>query len=339
MSKNVIFDKKNVLVTGGAGFIGSHLCDELIKTCKVICVDNFSSGDEKNIDHLLSEPNFTFINHDITEPLELEQLPELQKYKIEFQGVQEIYHLACPMSPKDFENTKIDILLVNSFGTKNILDLAEKYKAKFVHFSSSVIYGFDRTGVERISEEFFGSVNVLSRRGAYDEGKRFAETMVANYGEKKGIDVKILRIFRTYGPRMKLNDGQMIPDFISKALDGEDLTIFGDNNFESSFCYVSDVIDAALKIVKSDLHGPFNIGSDVSVNLTDLARMVIEKIGSKSDIKYKEDLLFMKALHIPDINRVRNELGWMPVVSLDKGVDNTIYELRAHKGLKSVHSV
>ena len=214
MSKRAIFDKKIVLVTGGAGFIGSHLCDELVKTCKVICLDNFSTGDERNIDHLLSDPNFVFIRHDITKFLDLEEAPSLQKFKIQFQGLQEIYHLACPMSPKDFEQNKKATLLANSYGIKNVLDLAIKYKAKLMHFSSSVVYGPRLSDNKKINEEFIGLVDVLSDRSSYDEGKRFAETLMMNYKDIYNLDVKIARIFRIYGPRMKLDDNQMISDFI-----------------------------------------------------------------------------------------------------------------------------
>ncbi len=339
MANKVIFEKKNILVIGGAGFIGSHLCDELIKDSKVICIDNFSSGDEKNIDHLLAEENFEFIRHDISEPIDLEKLPELQRFKIEFQGIQEIYNLACPMSVKNFEENKISILLANSYGVKNALDLAKKYQAKFLHFSSSVVYGYESENSKKVKEDDFGKVNILSKRSAYDEGKRFAETIVINYGEKYKIDTKIIRLFRTYGPRMKLNDGQMIPDFISDALDGNDLLIYGDENFSSSFCYVSDVVDAALKMMKSDAHGPVNIGSDVPINLTDLAQQIINLTNSQSKIKYTKELLFMKPLMIPEISKARNELAWMPVVFLDYGLKQTIHDLRANKGLKSVKDI
>ena len=335
MTKKAIFDKKNILVIGGAGFIGSHLCDEFIKTSKVICIDNFSTGNEKNIDHLLSEPNFEFIRHDITEPIDLATLPELQKFKIEFQGIQEIYNLACPMSPKNFNKNKIAILSVNSYGVKNALDLAVKHKAKFLHFSSSVVYGLKDEDNKKIKEDSVGFIDNLSERSCYDEGKRFAESMVINYKEKYQIDTKIIRLFRVYGPRMKLNDGQMIPDFVYNAIDNKDLIIFGDENFSSSFCYISDCIDAVLKMMLSDLSGPINIGSDIKVNLTDLAKDIILNIKSKSGIKYKKEMLFMKPLHIPDITKARNELGWMPIVALKKGIENTIYELRVSKGVKS----
>ena len=335
MPRKVIFEQKNVLVVGGAGFIGSHLCDELIKTSKVICLDDFSTGDEKNIDHLLAEPNFEFIRHDITKPVDLRKIPELQKFKIEFQGIQEIYNLACPMSPKDFKNNRIKILLANSYGTKNMLDLALDFKAKFLHISSSVVYGLESDN-KKYKESDSGMVDVLSGRSAYDEGKRFAESMVMNYRDFYNIDLKTIRLFRVYGPRMKIADGQMIPDFISNALDKKDLIIYGDKNFNSSFCYISDCIDAIMKLMESDIETPINIGSDVKINLTDLAYKIIKIIDKNLKIEYKEPVIFMKPLCVPDISIARNELGWMPVISLDKGLEKTIYELRASKGLKSV---
>jgi len=334
-NKKAIFDKKNVLVTGGAGFIGSHLCDELIKDSKVICIDNFSSGQEKNIDHLLANPDFEFIKHDITKPIVLEELNELQKFKIEFQGVQEIYHLACPMSPKDFNKNKIETLLANSYGTKNALDIAVKYNAKFLFFSSSVVYGLFDNFDSKVKEDYLGKVNHLSQRAIYDEGKRYSETMVQSYAEEYGVDGKIIRVFRTYGPKMKLNDQQMIPDFIDNALDNKDIVIYGDEKFCSSFCYVSDVIDASLKMMNSNCPGPINIGSDVKINLTDFAKKIIKMIGATSQIKYVNEALFMKPLSLPDISKAKNELGWLPIVTLDKGLEKTIYELRANKGLKT----
>jgi UDP-glucuronate decarboxylase len=336
MSKRAIFDKKNVLVTGGAGFIGSHLCDELIKTCKIICIDDFSTGDERNIDHLLADPNFMFIRHNITEPIDLEKLSELQKFKIQFQGIQEIYHLACPMSPKDFDKNRISTLLANSLGVKNVLDLAKKYEAKFMQFSSSVVYGPRNGEKKRVKENDLGVVDILSERSSYDEGKRFAETMVKNYSDFFGIKTKIIRVFRTYGPRMKLDDDQMIPDFIRDSLDNKDLTVFGNKDFSSSFCYVSDVVDAAMKIMETDISGPFNIGSDIDFNLTDLAEKIIKITGASSGVAYAEEKLFMTPLCLPDITKAREELGWMPVVTLEKGLEKSIEDLRASKGLKGV---
>lgn len=336
MSKKTIFDKKNVLITGGAGFVGSHLCDELIKTCKVICLDNFSTGDEKNIDHLLSDPDFEFIRHDITEPIDLENLPELQKFKIQFQGIQEIYNLACPTSPKHFEKNKIASILANSYGVKNALDLAVKYEAKLLHFSSSVVYGPRRGDNSKIKEEDAGIVDFLSDRSSYDEGKRFAETIVVNYRNVYKIDAKIIRLFRAYGPRMKLNEGLMIPDFINNAMDNEDLVILGDKNFSSSFCYISDVVDACLKMMASGSIGPLNIGSDVDINISELAGKIISMLNSKSNIAHKDAILFMTPLCLPDVSKARDELSWLPVITLEKGLEKTIEDLRASKGLKRV---
>ncbi len=339
MAKRAIFDKKNILILGGAGFIGSHLCDELLKDNKVICLDNFSSGDERNIDHLLSDPDFAFIKHDITQPIDLEKLPELQRFKIEFQGVQDIYNLACPMSPKDFSENKINTILSNSYGVINALELARKYEAKFMQFSSSVVYGPRREDKTKIKEEDLGVVDMLSERSAYDEGKRFAETIVKNYATVFQVDLKIVRLFRIYGPRMKLNDDQMIPDFVKNALDEKDLIIFGDDSFSSSFCYVSDCIDAVIKIMETDTTGPFNIGSDVDIKLVDLAKKVISLIGSNSKISYNKEKLFMTPLCLPDITKMRNELGWMPIVNLNQGLQKSIDDLRASKGLKGVMAV
>ncbi len=336
MSKQAIFDKKNVLVTGGAGFIGSHLCDELVKNNKVICLDNFSTGDEKNIDHLLADPNFEFVRHDITKPINLEEISSLQKFKIQFQGIQEIYHLACPTSPKNFKKNIIETVLANSYGTKNTLDLAKNYNAKFLHFSSSVIYGPRREDNQKIKEDDLGAVDILSERSSYDEGKRFAETMVYNFSKVYDLDVKIIRVFRIYGPRMKMNDNQMIPDFIHNALENKDLIILGNKNFSSSFCYISDLIDAVIKVMESNSSGPFNIGSDIKINLQEVAQKIINQLNSRSKITYADEELFMTPLCVPDISKARDELGWMPVVTLDKGLEKTIEDLRANKNLKGI---
>lgn len=336
MSKHAIFEKKNVLVVGGAGFIGSHLCDELIKTSKVICLDNFSTGNERNIDHLFAEPDFAFLRHDLSAPIDLENEQSLQKFKIQFQGIQEIYNLACPNSAKNFQKNCEATLMANSYVVKNVLDLARKYEAKLLHFSSSVVYGPRREGNPKIKEEDIGSVDFLSARACYDEGKRFAETFVHTYRETYGTDAKIIRLFRIYGPRMPLNDNQMIPDFVSNALDNKDLVIYGDESFTSSFCYVSDVIDAALKMMETDLVGPINIGSDVDIKLADLAQRIIDKIGSQSKIVYEPSHFFMTELCLPDISVATSGLGWLPIVMLDKGLEKTIDELRASKGLKGI---
>jgi len=336
MAKKVIFDKKNVLVAGGAGFIGSHLCDELVKTCKVICVDNFISGSEKNIDHLLSNPDFAFINHDLSAPLELNDIADLAKFKVQFQGVQEVYNLACPMSPRNFLDNRVAILDANSLVTRNLLDIAVKNEAKFLHFSSSVVYGKrDLINASRkVKESEMGLVDHLSDRSCYDEGKRFSETLVNCYRNIYNLDTKIVRLFRVYGPRMILNDDQVIPDLISSALDNTDLVIFGDESFSSSFCYVDDVIDAVCKLMNSDLSGPINIGSDVDINLTDIAQMIIKETESTSKISYSERKLFMSELLLPDIYLAKNDLAWMPIVTLENGIKKTIFSLQASKRLQ-----
>lgn len=339
MEKKNIFEKKNVLVLGGAGFIGSHLCDQLTKTAKVICLDNFSTGEERNIDHLLAETNFKFIRHDISEPIDLAKLPELEQFDIKYQGVQEIYNLACPTSPLNFNKNKIAILSANSLGVKNSLDLAVKYKAKYLLFSSAVVYGPRRKDNLKISEEDIGQVDLLSERSAYDEGKRFAETITVNYQEVFKLEAKIMRLFRVYGPRMKLNDQQMIPDFISNALDNKDLIIYGESDFSSSFCYVSDVLDAAIKMMDRAGKRPLNIGSDVEIKLTEVAEKIIKLTASNSKIVFGQKTLFMTPQAIPNISKAKEEMGWLPLITLDKGLEKTIYDLRASKGLKSIKEV
>ena len=338
MWKKVIFDKKNVLVAGGAGFIGSHLCDVLLKTCKVICIDNFSSGNERNIDHLLASPDFVFINHDLSQPLDLENLDSLKSFKIEFQGLQEIYNLACPMSPRHFLENRLATLLANSYVVNNLLGLALKYKAKFLHFSSSVVYG-PRNQADpglKVKEQYLGVVDQLSERSAYDEGKRFAESLVYNYRALYNIDAKIARLFRVYGPRMESDDDQLIPDFINNALENKDIVIYGDQNFSSSFCYIEDVLDAVEKIMHQDISGPINIGSDVDVKLTDVVDLIIKEVGSQSKITYSDSRLFVSELLLPDIYRARNELSWMPVVTLENGLKKTIFDIKANKRLQTL---
>jgi len=336
MAKQVIFDKKNVLVAGGAGFIGSHLCDELVKTCKVICVDDFVSGSERNIDHLLANPDFVFINHDLSQPLDLESLDDLRKFKIEFQGIQEIYNLACPMSPRHFLENRQIILEANSLVVLNLLQLAKKYNSKFLQFSSSVVYGprhRDDRGYQA-REYDLGTVDHLSERSAYDEGKRFAETMVANYRYLYGLDTKIIRLFRIYGPRMEADDDQMIPDFINNALENKEIVIPGDKDFSSSFCYIEDVLDAVTKIMATDLAGPFNIGSDVDVRLADVVDLIVKETGSQSLVRHSESPLFISELILPDIRLAKENLAWMPVVTLENGLKKTIFDIQAHKRLQ-----
>jgi len=328
-----ISGRKNILITGGAGFIGSHLCDELVKENNIICLDDFTSSSERNIDHLLQLPNFEFINHDINEPIDLEKLPELKKFKINVQGIQEIYHLACPTSPKNFEKMKIKTLKTNIIGTINILELALKYKAKFLFTSSAVVYGPRRKEDPYFKESDVGSVNFISPRACYDEGKRFAETCLITYRDVYNLEAKILRIFRTYGPRMPLFEGHMVPDFVLQALNNKPLIIYGDESFTSSFCYISDTIEGMIKMMASDEIGPFNLGHPEKYKMVDLAKMIIEFVDSKSEIIFRPPLLFMTPLGLPDITLAKEKLDWYPVVSLEEGLKKTIEDVKINRML------
>jgi UDP-glucuronate decarboxylase len=321
--------KKNVLVTGGAGFIGSHLCDELVKYNHVICVDNFITGSEKNIDHLFRNSNFKFIRHDINEPLRLEEFPELKDFKAELQGVQEIYNLACPTSPREYNNMPIETLLTNSVGTYNILVIAKKYKASVLHLSTSAIYG-DIKDFNLVREDNWGSVNPVGPRSCYNEGKRFAESLVYNFHTKEGINTKIARIFNTFGPRMRLDDGRMIPDFIVNALNNNSIIVYGSENEVGSYCYIEDLIDGIIRLMASDINVPINLGSDHPVRLGEIAKKVVELTSSTSKIEYKEQLPYTSSQVIPDIGMAKESLGWFPMVSLIDGLAKTIENMKVN---------
>ena len=327
-----IFEKKNVLVTGGAGFLGSHLCERLLKEAKVICLDDFSNSHPSNIKHLLQYPDFEFIRYDVDKPIDLEKFEELDKFKVKFQGIQEIYHLACPTSPNEFEKLKMQSLWANSSAMINTLDVAVKYHAKYVFTSSSVVYG-DATDKKMVFKETDqGIVDHLSPRACYDEGKRFAETCVETYRQVHGIDAKIARIFTVYGPHMKLFEGQLIPDFIINALDGKDLVIYGDESLSASLCYVSDTIDGMVRLMGS---GPdvkiVNIGHDQVVKYVDVAQMIIGMTNSGSKITFEKPLLFLTRKGAPDLTYVKDVLGWMPLVRLRDGLEKTVDYTIANK--------
>jgi UDP-glucuronate decarboxylase len=335
-----IFEKNNVLVTGGAGFIGSHLCEKLIKNNRVICLDNFSTSSVSNIDFLLQHPDFAFLKHDICQPFDPEAFPELERFKIKFQGIQEIYHLACPTSAKDFDRFKAATLDANSVGMKNILDLAVRYKAKFVQASSSVVYGPRTESISVFKEDDTGCVNHLTPRSCYDEGKRFTETMVNTYREVHGLDVKIARIFRTYGPRERLFDGEMVPDFVIDAIDNKDLVIYGDENFSTALCYVDDIVSGLIKLMAAPADiGPVNFGSNEDLKLVDVAQKIIEMTASESKIVFAEQLLFMTQLGLPDTGKARELLGWVPLVRLEDGLQKAIDYTRAYKPLLRAQGV
>jgi len=273
MSTKSFSERKNVLVTGGAGFIGSHLCDKLLRDSNVICVDNFITSSVANIDHLLREPHFEFINHDITQPLDLSSYKELDRFKIEYNGLQEIYHLACPISKRHFDDFKIATVLTNSIGVKHVLDLAVAHHSKVLYASSSVLYGNRPNREVAVKETDECHLNHLTTRGAYDEGKRFSEAILQTYADVYGLDVKIARIFRTYGPRMKIFDGNLIPDMVLNALDGKDITISGDEETRTSLCNVKDMVDGILRLMSSPIEITLvNLGSDEEVRLVSVAQ-------------------------------------------------------------------
>ena len=331
MADTPIFEQKNVVVTGGAGFIGSHLCERLLKDAKVICIDDLSNSTAKNIDHLMQFDNFAFIKHDMNTPIDLANMPELEKFKVQFQGVQEVYHLACPTSAKNFDSLKMQTLQSNSIGVINSLELALQHKAKYLYASSSVVYG-PRRGNSAFVESMEGTMNHLSPRGCYDEGKRFGETCVATYEQVHGLDVKIARIFRTYGPRMKLFDGHMIPDFIVDALEGKELTVYGDESFTTSLMYVTDAISGMVKLMKAAPGiGPVNFGGTEAYPIMEVAQQIIGKTNSASTIRNEDPLPFMSPLGLPDITKAKESLGWLPLIRLEDGLGKTVDYTIAHK--------
>lgn len=334
MPVSTIVEQKNILVTGGAGFIGSHLCEELLREGRVICVDSFITSQEANIDHLLKHPHFEFIRHDITQPLDLESFPELARFQIKVQGIQEVYHLACPTSPKKFEQYRMQTLLANGAGTRFVMDLAARYKAKVVYASSSVVYGNRPEDGHAFQEEEIGSVDAMSPRACYDEGKRFGESVSMTYAQVHDLDVKIARIFRTYGPRMPLYDGQLIPDFITNALEGKSLEIYGDETFTTSLVYVSDVVDALIKLMQAPKgFGAVNIGSDVDMKIVDVAKRILQMTGGAASIEFKPALLFLTQLGLPNLAKAKDRLGWVPLTTLENGLKETIAYTMANRHL------
>ncbi len=334
MAKGPIFEKKNVVVAGGAGFIGSHLSDYILKDSHVICIDNFSVSSERNIDLLLRNPDFEFIKHDLANPIDLESFKELDRFKIKFQGIQEIYNFACPTSAKGFDKYRIQTLDANALVVKNVLEMAVKYGAKLVHGSSSVVYGPRLPEKLNFTETDIGLIDQLSPRACYDEGKKFSETMVSTYTEVYKLDAKIARIFRTYGPRARLFDGEMIPDFIVDALDGRDLVIYGDETFSTSLTYVSDIVQGLIKLMAAPSDtGAVNLGTDYEVRLLDVANKIIELSASSSRVRFEDPLLFMTPLGLPEITKAKDMLGWMPLVRLEDGIMRAIEYTRANKAL------
>jgi len=335
MAEETRSDKKRIIVTGGAGFLGSFVCERLLNDGhQVICVDSLVTSQLLNIQQMLKNPDFEFIKKDVSEGMDIEEMPELEKFDLKFKGVDEIYHFACPMSVKNFEQNRITTLRANSLGMYNALEMAVKHKAKFFLASTSVIYGDRPEDNHPLKEEEYGLLNHLEPRSCYDEGRRWAETMAYTYEQVHGLDVRVARIFRTYGPRMPLEDGQMLPDFVMNAIDGKDLVIYGDEGFRSSFIYVTDVVDGIVRLMgQSKDPGTVNLGSDYDLKISKVAERIIELTGSGSAIAYMEPLPFMRELGLPNLTRAKDSLGWIPLVSLDQGLKKLVEYTVANKNL------
>ncbi|MBF0226219.1 MAG: SDR family oxidoreductase [Desulfobacterales bacterium] len=309
--KDVFKYKKRILVTGGSGFLGSHLCDKLIEQGnEVLCLDNFFTGAKNNIAHLLGNPNFELIRHDIVEPIFLE--------------VDEIYNLACPASPVHYQYNPVKTVKTNVMGAINMLGLAKRVKAKILQASTSEVYG--NPLIHPQTEKYWGNVNTIGPRSCYDEGKRCAETLFFDYYRQNKVKIKVVRIFNTYGPRMHPHDGRVVSNFIVQALLNKDITVFGDGSQTRSFCYADDLIDGIIRMMNSsdDFIGPANLGNPSEFTILELANKVLELTGSKSKIIYnslpQDDPLQRK----PDITLAKEKLDWQPYIKLEDGLKKTI---------------
>ena len=304
------------LITGGAGFLGSHLCDYLMeKGHDVICIDNLLTGSSENIEHCIGNPKFTFIKHNVSEYIYIEG------------EIDNVLHFASPASPLDYLKLPIQTLKVGSLGTLNAIGVAKDKKARFLLASTSEVYGDPL--VHPQPEDYWGNVNPVGPRGVYDEAKRFAEAMVMAYHRSHGVDTRIVRIFNTYGSRMRINDGRALPAFISQALNGEDLTVFGDGSQTRSFCYVSDLVEGIHRLLVSDVTDPVNIGNPTEIKLIDVAKEIVEMTGSKSKIIFKPLPIDDPKCRQPDITKAKKLLNWVPEVSRTDGLKKTIEYFRS----------
>lgn len=302
---------KTILITGGAGFIGSHLCERLTRDNKVICVDNLFTGNKDNIKHLIGNTNFKFINHDIIEPLFLDG-----------EKIDQLYNLGCPASPIHYQFNAIRTIKANILGTINMLGLAKKHKARILQASTSEVYGDPLVHPQK--ESYWGNVNCIGLRACYDEGKRCAETLMFDYHRQNKVDIRVVRIFNTYGPRMARNDGRVVSNFITQALDGKNITVYGDGKQTRSFCYVSDMVEGIVKMMNSDFIGPVNLGNPKEFTILELAKKVIKLSGSKSKIVLKELPEDDPKQRRPDISLAKEKLGWEPKMELEEGLKKTI---------------
>jgi UDP-glucuronate decarboxylase len=306
-----VSNRKRVMVTGGAGFLGSHLCERLLNDGHdVLCIDNFYSGTKDNIEHLVENPHFEIIRHDVTLPLYVE--------------VDEIYNLACPASPIHYQRDPVQTTKTSVHGAINMLGLAKRTKAKILQASTSEVYG--DPDVHPQHESYWGHVNPIGIRSCYDEGKRCAETLFFDYHRQHQLDIKVVRIFNTYGPRMHPNDGRVVSNFIVQALSGKDITIYGNGSQTRSFCYVDDLIDGFIRLMASspDTTGPINIGNPVESTIKELAETIISMVGGKSKVIFNPLPQDDPKQRNPDIALARQKLGWEPKVKLHDGLSNTI---------------
>jgi dTDP-glucose 4,6-dehydratase len=298
------------VVTGGSGFLGSHLCERLVSAGnRVICVDNLETGSLQNVEHLRGEM-FTFLHHDVTQHLEIAG-------RVDF-----VYHLASPASPIDYARLPLQTLKVGSYGTHNALGLAKFKRARYLLASTSEVYGDPL--IHPQPEGYWGNVNPIGPRGVYDEAKRYAEALTMAYHRQQGVDTCIVRIFNTYGPRMRPNDGRAIPTFIQQALANQPITVFGDGSQTRSFCYVDDLVTGLIALAESDEHLPVNIGNPNEFTLNELAEAVVRMSGSTSEIVYEALPVDDPRVRQPDITRARQILGWSPTVELEEGLRKTI---------------
>jgi UDP-glucuronate decarboxylase len=303
-----------ILVTGGAGFLGSHLCDRLINEGnEILCLDNFFTGRKQNISHLLQNPKFELVRHDVTEPFRVE--------------VDQIYNLACPASPPHYQYNPIKTTKTSVMGAINSLGLAKRVKARVFQASTSEVYG--DPNVHPQDESYWGNVNPIGRRSCYDEGKRCAETLFFDYHRENGVDIRVVRIFNTYGPRMLADDGRVVSNFIVQALKGENLTVYGDGSQTRSFCYVDDLIEGFVRLMNQDKTvGPVNIGNPGEFTMLELAELVLKKVGGKSTITNLPLPADDPKQRRPDISLAKEVLGWEPKVPLEAGLDRTIEYFR-----------
>jgi len=310
---------QTILVTGGAGFIGSHLCEELLqKENYVVCLDNFFTGSMNNIAHLKDHPNFELIRHDLTQEIRIE--------------ADRIYNLACPASPVHYQFNPIKTMKTSVIGTMNMLGIARRTKARILQASTSEVYGDPEVHPQK--ESYNGNVNITGLRSCYDEGKRAAETLCFDYNRVHGVEIRVVRIFNTYGPRMDLNDGRVVSNFIVQALRGEPITIYGDGSQTRSFCFVSDLVRGIIDFMEHpDFTGPMNLGNDGEFTIKELAEQVIELTGSGSKIVYRDLPADDPTRRRPDLTVAKRQIGYEPSVSLKEGLQKTIPYYKKELGL------